>query len=154
MESSVGASVRKAKTGDLEGLLAVLAQLNSADSPVQFPSAGIQETWGKIQAQQNRALLVAEIAGRIVGTVDWYLTPNLTHGGKPYITIENFVVDSAHRKRGIGTALLHRVIEEAKRAGCYKVQLQSDVRRGEAHRVYERAGFKPSSQGYRLYFEK
>jgi GNAT superfamily N-acetyltransferase len=154
MESSVGASVRKAKTGDLEGLLSVLAQLKPTDSPVQFPSASIQETWGKIQAQQNRALLVAEMAGRIVGTVDWYLTPNLTHGGRPYITIENFVVDSAHRRRGVGTALLNAVIEEAKRAGCYKIQLQSDIRRGEAHRVYERAGFKPSSQGYRLYFEK
>ena len=153
MESAVGVLIRKAENRDLDGLLAVLSQLSPQDPPLSSQSESIGKSWQEILTQPKRELLVAEVGGRVAGTVDWYLTPNLTHGGRPYITIENFVVDSAHRRRGVGTALLNAVVAEATRAGCYKIQLQSDIKRGEAHRVYEAAGFKPSAQGYRLYID-
>jgi GNAT superfamily N-acetyltransferase len=142
--------IRRAETRDLPELLAVLGQL-SQTQPLDSESRNVQNAWEQIQSQQHRALLVAEVGGQVVGTVDWYFTPNLTHDAQPYITIENFVVDVGHRRRGIGAALLNAVIEEAQRTGCYKIQLQSDIKRGDAHRVYEAAGFKPTAQGYRLY---
>ena len=151
MESALTVSVRKAEAGDLGVLVEVLSQLHPLDPPLDSRSDSIQSAWEEMQRQPHRALLVAEVAGRVVGTIDWYLTPNLTHGGRPYGTIENFVVDSSHRRRGVGTALLQAAIAEANRTGCYKVQLQSDLQRGDAHRVYEAVGFKPSAQGYRRY---
>jgi len=154
MDSRVTVSIRKAEARDLADLLAVLSQLAPLDPPLDSGSDTIRRAWGEIQSQPLREVLVAEAGGQVVGTVDWYLTPNLTHGGRPYVTIENFVVDSAHRRQGVGTALLNAVIAEAKGAGCYKVQLQSDIKRGDAHRFYEAVGFKPSAQGYRRYFEK
>ena len=150
MVPPVGVLIRRAETRDLPHLLRVLAQL-SQTAPLDSESKNVQHAWEQIQIQSERALMVAEMDGQVVGTIDWYLTPNLTHDARPYITIENFVVDSAHRRRGVGGALLTAVIEEAQRAGCYKIQLQSDIKRGDAHRLYEAAGFKPSAQGYRRY---
>ena len=151
MQSAIIVSVRRAEERDLGDLLAVLSQLHPLDPPLDSRSDSIQSAWEEMQRQPHRALLVAEVAGRVVGTIDWYLTPNLTHGGRPYGTIENFVVDSTHRRRGVGAALLNAVLAEAKLTGCYKVQLQSDLQRGDAHSVYEAVGFKPSAQGYRRY---
>ena len=150
MPSAGQVVIRKAETRDLRDLLIVLAQLGQA-TPLSAESQNVQHAWRQIEAQPHRVLLVADVGGRVVGTVDWYLTPNLTHDARPYTTIENFVVDAAYRRRGVGAALLNAVIVEARRAGCYKIQLQSDIKRGDAHRVYEAAGFKPSAQGYRLY---
>jgi GNAT superfamily N-acetyltransferase len=142
--------IRKAEDRDLEDLLSILAQLGST-SPLDSALDNVQRAWHQIQSQPDRALLVAEVRGRVVGTIDCSLTPNLTHDARSYITIENFVVDSAHRRRGVGTALLNAVIEQARRTGCYKIQLQSDIKRLEAHRLYEAVGFKASAQGYRIY---
>jgi GNAT superfamily N-acetyltransferase len=150
MNSAADIRIRRAETYDLPDLLRVLAQLGQT-RPLDSASGNVQDAWQQIQSQPLRVLLVAEVAGRVIGTVDWYLTPNLTHDARPYITIENFVVDATNRRRGVGTALLNAVIEEAQRAGCYKVQLQSDIRRGDAHRLYEAVGFKPTAQGYRRY---
>jgi GNAT superfamily N-acetyltransferase len=92
--------------------------------------------------------------GRLVGTIDSFLTANLTHGGRPYMTIENLVVDAAHRRQGVGAALINAVVTEARSVGCYKVQLLSNQARREAHRFYEKVGFLPSAQGYRMYFSE
>jgi GNAT superfamily N-acetyltransferase len=67
--------------------------------------------------------------------------------------IENMVVDEARRGRGAGRALLDACFDFARERDCYKVQLQSDEARGGAHRFYARAGFSPSSVGFRRYFE-
>jgi GNAT superfamily N-acetyltransferase len=150
MNSEAGILIRRAKTRDLPELLEILAQLSQA-TPLDSDSTTVRDVWQETQAQPLRELLVAEVGGQIVGTVDWYLTPNLTHDARPYITIENFVVDSSNRRKGVGRALLNSVITEAQRAGCYKIQLQSDIKRADAHRLYEAVGFKPSAQGYRLY---
>lgn len=41
-------------------------------------------------------------------------------------------------------------IEEARRAGCYKIALTSRLHRTDAHRFYERLGFTAESKGFRL----
>jgi hypothetical protein len=47
---------------------------------------------------------------------------------------------------------VEHAVSRARESGCYKVQLMSDVRRGEAHSFYRSLGFEPSAHGFRLYF--
>jgi GNAT superfamily N-acetyltransferase len=54
------------------------------------------------------------------------------------------------RGRGIGAALLGWAVDEADRRGCALVQLTSDKRRPEAHRLYGRLGFVASHEGFKL----
>jgi GNAT superfamily N-acetyltransferase len=41
-------------------------------------------------------------------------------------------------------------VEECRRRGCRMVQLTTDKSRTDAHRFYERLGFKPSHAGYKM----
>jgi GNAT superfamily N-acetyltransferase len=97
-------------------------------------------------------VLVAEHDGTLVGTTDLITLPNLTHNATPYANIENVIVRRESRGLGIGRALVQHAVDRARAAGCYKVQLTSNVARGVAHDLYESVGFEPSATGFRLYF--
>jgi hypothetical protein len=51
--------------------------------------------------------------------------------------------------RVVGTA-----VQIASSAGCYKVQLVSAKHRSPAHQLYQKTGFKPLAEGFRLYLEE
>jgi GNAT superfamily N-acetyltransferase len=55
------------------------------------------------------------------------------------------------RGRGVGSAMIRWAIDEARASGAALVQLTSDARREDAHRFYERLGFKKSHEGFKYY---
>jgi GNAT superfamily N-acetyltransferase len=79
------------------------------------------------------------------------IVPNLTHGGLPWAGVENVMVDASYRRKGIGKLLMDYALAEAKKAGCYKIQLISDKSRTEAHKFYEAIGYNASGHGFRMY---
>jgi GNAT superfamily N-acetyltransferase len=76
--------------------------------------------------------------------------PNLSHVGRPYALVEDVVVDAAMRGQGYGEALMQRAIELARAGGCYKLALTSNKARADAHRFYQRLGFKATHEGFRI----
>jgi putative acetyltransferase len=76
------------------------------------------------------AFFVAEHDGRIVGTA------GLTSHG----SLERLYVLSETRGSGAGTALLTAVVQEARRRGHVQLEIWSDKRFTDAHRLYERHG--------------
>lgn len=145
-------TIRAAKAGDVEALLALYVQLSPGNSATDLTLA--RRALREIEKLPNVEVLVAERDGAVVGTAMLVIVPNLTHGAAWWAQVENMVVDAAHRGAGLGQALLESVCERAWSAGCYKVQLQSANERDGAHRFYERFGFRPSSVGFRLYREQ
>lgn len=141
--------VRTASEADLPGLMALYAQLHPDDEAPPPDSA--LDIWRVIAMQAGRAVLVASLDGVLVGTVDTLLLPNLTRGGRPFLLIENVVVDSVRRRAGVGSALLAMAETIARRAHCYKIQLLSRDSRVEAHAFYEAHGFGAVARGYRKY---
>jgi GNAT superfamily N-acetyltransferase len=95
---------------------------------------------------------VAEAEGHVVATATLGIVPNLSYRGRSWAFIESIVVDYPARRKGYGEALVRYAIEEARRAGCYKVSLTSNKRRPEAHRFYEKLGFTATHEGFRLTF--
>jgi GNAT superfamily N-acetyltransferase len=119
--------------------------------PLPDPRAVIEQ----ILADPARALLVAELDGELVGTVDVLLAPNLTHHAQPWALVENVVVADAARRRGAGRAMMTRAIELAREAGCYKVNLISGTERTGAHDFYRSLGFEATGVGFKTYlFER
>lgn len=55
--------------------------------------------------------------------------------------IEDVVVDSAVRGRGVGSALVHAALSRARHDGCRTVDLTSRPSRTEANRLYVSLGF-------------
>jgi GNAT superfamily N-acetyltransferase len=147
----MAANVRPATRDDLPRLVELLSQL-SLDAPREPAAARAEHerAFEEIVADPRQRLFVAERDGVVVGTLCLIVVPNLSHRGTPYALIENVVVDESARSSGVGDAMMVRAVAEAKTMGCYKVALTSNKRRPDAHRFYERLGFKATSEGFRL----
>lgn len=54
--------------------------------------------------------------------------------------LQRLYVRPSSRKVGLGSALMKRVVEEAQSSGCKLLEIWSDKRFAEAHRLYEKFG--------------
>lgn len=146
-------AIRRAVEADLPRIVELLSHLSlddNRDSPAQPLPESYRAAFRQIQADTRQQLLVAEAEGRVVATATLGIVPNLSYRGKPWAFVESIVVDDRARGKGYGEVLVQYAIEEARRAGCYKVSLTSNKRRSEAHRFYEKLGFSASHEGFRL----
>jgi ribosomal-protein-alanine N-acetyltransferase len=57
------------------------------------------------------------------------------------IHINNLAMRPTYRAQGIGTALLHRVLEEGRQLGARRATLEVRASNEQARRLYERLGF-------------
>jgi GNAT superfamily N-acetyltransferase len=94
--------------------------------------------------------IVAEMAGRIVGTLHLIFIPSLSFQGGLRAQIESVRVDEPLRGQGIGKQMMEWVIERARQRGAHVVQLTTHNTRTDAHRFYERLGFKGSHLGMKI----
>jgi ribosomal-protein-alanine N-acetyltransferase len=78
--------------------------------------------------------LLAEVEGRIVGYVLFWLLPN-------EVDIHNIAVHAEFRRRGLGRLLLHQVIARAQRQLSVRVTLEVRMSNIGARRLYESMGF-------------
>lgn len=140
--------VRPAGPVDLQGLLDVYSHgRRLAPTPVEA------DTWERMMATDGLTVYCAEVDGCIVGAATLLVMPNLTYQCAPTAFIEAVVVVPEHRRRGVATAMIERMIADARAEGCNKVQLLSHNRHAEdgAHDLYTGLGFEPEAKGFRLY---
>ena len=109
------------------------------------------QAFSEINSLPGCEFIVAEEDGEVIGTAMLMIVPNLSHKALPWAVVENVVVDSEYRRQGIGRLLMDYCTTQAKKAGCYKVQLLSNKSRNEAHQFYLSLGYKASAEGFRLY---
>ncbi len=90
-----------------------------------------------------------EIDGKVVGRAFLYILNNNLHK-KPFGFLEDVFIEKDLRGKGIGTELLNKVIDEAKRNKCYKIVATSRHSRPKVHKLYERIGFHNRGIEFRL----
>ncbi|HEX4465811.1 MAG TPA: GNAT family N-acetyltransferase [Solirubrobacteraceae bacterium] len=147
--------IREALTDDLYVILALYEQLSDErESARPTDRERSLAAFEQISADPARQLLLAERDGRIVGTLDLLIVPNLTHHAMPWAIVENVVVDVRERRTGAGRMLLSRAFEIARGAGCYKAQLLSGKHRAEAHAFYRDSGMEAAAEGLKIYFDR
>lgn len=95
-------------------------------------------------------LLVGEVDGEVVATLQLTLIQQLSAQGGKVAQIEAVRVARDRRSRGLGATLVRDAIERARAAGCARVQLTSNQARTDARRFYERLGFVASHVGFKL----
>ena len=156
-DTSIASSVihiRRVKKSDLPALQSLYDQLHlKTYLSLRVPPAKFEFAFNRIARSRNHAILVAEIAGRIVGTCHLIIVPPLGHALKPFAVVENVVVDAKTRSSGIGPRLMEAATEIARHHRCYKMALTTNVARLRAHRFYERLGWKRTHFGYSLALE-
>lgn len=63
-----------------------------------------------------------------------------------WVELKSLYVAASARRRGLGVALVHLVEREARRRGAGVVELWSDTRFTDAHRLYERLGYQSTGR--------
>jgi len=129
-------------------MLALYRHLSPEDPPVA--PAVAEAAWHALLHSGLTTVFVAEAEGRAVASCTLVIVPNLTRGGRSYGVIENVVTHAAHRRRGLGQAVLRAALEAAWAADCYKVMLASGSKQEATLRFYETAGF---TRGSKTFFE-
>lgn len=144
---------RRARRDDLPTIVALIAddQLGQARDDARLPlDARYTDAFAAIGRDPNQILAVAEQDGAIVGCLQITFIPGVSRRGAWRGQIESVRVARHLRGGGIGAAMFRWAIEECRKRGCSLVQLYTDKSRVDAHRFYERLGFKASHEGMKL----
>ena len=105
------------------------------------PVEQVEQRLGELVEDGQRCVYVAEAAGGVVvGWVYVYLVRSLLH--EPQAEIGGLIVDEGYRGQRIGEQLLKEAERWAGEQGCCTVSVHSNVIRKDAHRFYERLGYR------------
>jgi GNAT superfamily N-acetyltransferase len=145
--------IREATENDLEAIVALFADdplggHGDTTDPAALPD--YHAAFQRIAASPNETLYVAELDAEVVGTFQTMVTTTLTARGSSNMIIEAVQTRADMRGRGIGAAMIEFAVEKARADGMRLVQLTSNAARKDAHRFYERLGFKASHIGFKI----
>jgi len=146
--------VRLATQEDLPDILRMLFQDQATHSDeLGHRAPCYAEALREMQASGSSATYVAELDRRVVGTFMLTFIRHLLRQGSLVAQIEAVRVEAPLRGRGLGAEMMRWAIEEARRRGCSRVQLTTNNARKDAHRFYERLGFRATHLGMKLPLE-
>lgn len=137
--------IRKAQETDIDAILALQRQIYRVDQIAENSQKTLEN-----QLKNNSCdVLVVESDNQVVATATIYYI-QVAARGRPYALLEGLVVDEKQRGQGIGTALFKKCIEIAKNKNCYKMIFTSGNDRPDAHKFYEKLGFKKWGLEFRM----
>ena len=147
-------TLRRAEEADLPAVVRLFAIPDEGNLKDEDPSSPLPscyaEALARIAADPRNMLLVAEREGAVIGAFHLTIVQYVAYRGGRVAQIENVIVEPSARRLGVGAAMMAWAIDEARRQGCFRVQLTSNKARTRAHRVYERLGFKATHEGLKL----
>jgi ribosomal protein S18 acetylase RimI-like enzyme len=140
--------VRDARTDELDELARLLADVYGAFR-AHLPAEAWELYIGEIVDVGGRLgesdLIVAEDAGRLVGTIGFY--PDASHSAierwpPAWASIRTLGVLAEARRRGVGTALARECMRRAQARGARAIGLHTAAHMATATRLYARLGFR------------
>lgn len=148
-----GVVFRRAQQADLPAIVRMLADDDLGSQRERFeeplPEA-YYEAFEQIDHDPNHNLIVAELDGEIIGTLHLMFLPSLSFQGGLRAQVESVRVDKPYQSKGVGSEMMRWTIERARERGAHVLQLTTHKSREDAHRFYERLGFKRSHLGMKL----
>jgi len=140
--------IRALGPADLDGLLALYAQLNPGD-PL-LPQDVARTRYEALLNHPGLTVFGALADNRLVAACVLHVLPNLTRGAMSYALIENVVTDAAERRRGHGQRVVRAAAAAALAEGCYKVMLMTGRNDPGVVSFYESCGFTQSKTGFQM----
>ena len=132
------------RTGSSQAIIRVVQEDDIiALGPILTPDVSMEQLCRRWREHQNgyREMMVADLDGRVVGTIS--MAGSNYHYQHPN-SLRMFALDvgTAYRRRGIGTALIVAVEEEARLLCLQTVNLEVAVANVDATRLYEALGYQ------------
>jgi GNAT superfamily N-acetyltransferase len=148
-------AIRSAVPADVPRLVTLL-EYGALEEGNEDPTAlgAYVAALAEIQADRAGDVLVAEIDQVAVGMCQLVIFRHFQRRGGLCAELESMHVHPEFRRKGIGGQLLEAAVDVARQAGCSRIQLTSNLQRGDAHRFYERHEFDASHLGFKRLIEK
>lgn len=132
--------IRNLKEDDLtNGFLDSLKSLTTVGT---INEDDAKKRFREIDADPNYIIRVAELDGRIVGATTLIIEPKFIHELGYVGHIEDVVTDEKYQGMGIGRKIIHSLLDEARKRGCYKTILDCD---DDVVPFYEKINFEGKS---------
>lgn len=143
--------LRRATAADVGAIVGLIAddQLGATrEDPADLTA--YLGAFAAIDADPSQLLVVLDLGGAVVGTMQLSFIPGLSRGGAMRGQVEAVRVAGSHRGQRLGEQMVRWAVQESARRGCALVQLTTDKSRVDAHRFYERLGFTASHEGFKM----
>lgn len=144
---------RRATRDDLPAIVRMLAddELGSSRERDENPLPNsYHQAFDAIEKDPNHELIVAEMNGEVIGTLQLIFLPSISYQGGLRSQVESVRVDKKFQNQKIGSQMMEYAIQQAKARGAHIMQLTTHESRKDAHRFYARLGFKASHVGMKL----
>lgn len=144
----MGVTVRHATRADaarVAEFAVALFELHAEWNPRRFTQIATREGAERYYADraEQGSVLIAETNGQVVGFAYFEYEPMLyAELATKVAWLHDIYVDPAARAKGIGSALILGVADEAKRLGANKVLLSVAVQNAAGHGLFERNRFE------------
>ena len=146
-------SFRQATREDLSALIKLFADDSvgghgDTTDASAFPL--YESAFAAIENSANDLLFVGVLNGEIVATAQVTFITSLSGRGTRRMAIEAVQTRADMRSKGIGARLIQHCLQAGREREIALVQLTSHDKRPDAHRFYERLGFKKTHAGFKL----
>jgi len=122
---------------DLKPLAKLYKQFWNEDSNIEKMKIKYKE----LENNPNYIFLCAIIDKIVVGSVMGIVCEELYGECRPYMLMEDLVVDKEYGRMGIGKSLMNELEKIAKKRDCYQMLFITDTDRRNAVSFYESLGF-------------
>jgi ribosomal protein S18 acetylase RimI-like enzyme len=129
--------IREGTPVDGEGVAQLIAELADSIGETASPSADYVDTYLGFPGSR---IFLAEQGGQVVGMLSFSIRPNLYHSESCCLVDEVVVAEKA-RGKGVGKALVQRLLLFAKEAGCAEASLSVMPGNTRAREFYRSLGF-------------
>ncbi|MFN3342713.1 MAG: GNAT family N-acetyltransferase [Flavobacteriales bacterium] len=141
--------IRPATPTDLPAVHQLIEQLEECSIPFEeFAPVYLRNC-----AMQDIYYFVGEENGTIVGFVSLHIQ-YLLHHFAPVAEVQEICISDTCRGKGYGKMLLDHVTQVARERDCDLIELCTNKKRTDAHRFYDREGWKQSHFKYTYPFRK
>jgi ribosomal protein S18 acetylase RimI-like enzyme len=136
--------IRPAGSDDLPAMTRLLQELFAVETEFAVDTEKQRCGLQMLLDSSSSGVWVAERRGRVVGMVTVQLMVSTAEGGLSGL-LEDLVVSSAYRRRGLGKALLNAAVKWFREQGATRIQLLADGRNVPALIFYRKQGWKQTN---------
>jgi ribosomal protein S18 acetylase RimI-like enzyme len=137
--------IRNLTSEDMAQLAALYEQFWGDKSDVEK----MQSELPVIQKENRHIILIAEQDGIVIGSVMGIVCRELYGDCRPFLVVEDMVVDRQSRRGGVGIRLLTELERRARERNCTQMLLVTEADRTAACGLYEKFGFQKNNKGYK-----
>ncbi|MZP28645.1 GNAT family N-acetyltransferase [Heliobacterium undosum] len=130
-------SIQTASVSDLDSLADLYEELASKTTNV----VKMREQFRWMDSNPDYVVLVAKEGETVIGSAMGVVCHDLVGDCDPFMVVENVIVRSAFRGKGIGRRLMEKIEEIAAANSCQYIMFVSRTDRKGAHRFYQSIGY-------------